>query len=57
MKTDHPDNTSSQGSFQALPEALDKLIPANNLSRPNWVNAREVLAQNADIFSLSKYNL
>ena len=40
-----------------LPEALDKLITTADLSRPDRMKAREVLARNADVFSLSKYDL
>ena len=57
IETDHHDDSSSEGPTQALPEALDKLITAADLSRPDRARAREVLARNADIFSLSKYDL
>ena len=57
IEIDHHDDSSSDGFTQALPEALDKLIMAADLRRPDRARAREVLARNAYIFSLSKYNL
>ena len=57
IETNHQNDSSSGGPTQALPEALDKLITAADLSRPDRARAREVLARNADIFSLSIYDL
>ena len=50
---DNPSNSSSA----ALPEALDELITAADLSRPDRQKARAVLTRNTDVFSLSKYDL